>query len=87
MKEGFYLLALQRIEGVGDIMAKNCSRIVVQLKRFYYKGFSASGYDGIGSVLLKNLRDKSVFEKTTQELEFIKSKKSVYFQDEDYRNG
>jgi hypothetical protein len=44
MKEGFYLLALQRIEGVGDIMAKNCSRIVVQLKRFYYKGFSASGY-------------------------------------------
>jgi predicted Rossmann fold nucleotide-binding protein DprA/Smf involved in DNA uptake len=37
-------------------------------------------------VLLKNLRDKSVFEKATQELEFIKSNEinAVYFQDEDY---
>jgi hypothetical protein len=49
--------------------------------------FSASGYRL--SVLLKNLRDKSVFEKATQELEFIKSNEinAVYFQDEDYRNG
>jgi hypothetical protein len=38
----FYLLALQRIEGVGDIWPKNCSRIVVQLKRLLRA--SASGY-------------------------------------------
>ena len=51
----FYLLALQRIEGVG-------------------------------TVLLKNLKDKSVFEKANQELEFIKANEinAVYFQDEEY---
>lgn len=42
--------------------------------------------DGVGSVLMNNLKDKSVFEKAAKELEFIKSGniKVSFFQDENY---
>jgi DNA processing protein len=80
----FYLLALQRIEAWA--IWPN-SRIVVQAA--VLQRLQLAAIDGIGSVLLKKFRDKSVFEKATQELEFINRMKSmqVYFQDEDYRNG
>ena len=83
----FYLLALQRIEGVGDIMAKKLLTHCGSAEAVFTTKTSAlAAIDGIGSVLLKNLRDKSVFEKATQELEFIKSNEinAVYFLDEDY---
>jgi DNA processing protein len=39
----FYLLALQRIEGVGDIMAKNCTHCG-SAEAVLLQSFSASGY-------------------------------------------
>ena len=83
----FYLLALQRIEGVGDIMAKKLLTHCGSAEAvFTTKASALAAIDGIGSVLLKNLRDKSVFEKATLELEFIKSNEinAVYFLDENY---
>ena len=83
----FYLLALQRIEGVGDIMAKKLITHCGSAEAiFNTKASQLVAIDGIGRMLLKNLRDKSVFEKATLELEFIKSNEinAVYFQDENY---
>ncbi|HRA73435.1 MAG TPA: DNA-processing protein DprA, partial [Flavobacterium sp.] len=53
---------------------------------FKTKTSQLANIDGIGSVLLKNLKDKTVFEKAEQELQFIKSNeiKVSYFQDENY---
>lgn len=83
----FYLLALQRIEGVGDIMAKKLLTHFGSAEAvFNTKPSQLAAIDGVGSVLLRNLKDKLVFEKATQELEFIKTNdiNAVYFQDEDY---
>ena len=86
-QELFHLLALQQIEGVGDIMAKklinHCGSAEAVFKS---KTSQIAAIDGIGSVLLHKLKDKSVFEKAEQELQFIKSNeiKVEYFQDENY---
>lgn len=83
----FNLLALLRVDGVGDIMGKkllqsfgNASDI------FKAKNAQLAAVDGIGSVLLKNLRDKTIFQKAESELEFIKKNKInvSYFQDQKY---
>ena len=86
-QELFYLLALMKVDGVGDIMAKklltHCGNAEAVFKM---KSNQAAGIDGVGSVLLKNLKDKTIFEKASQELEFIKSDgiKVSFFMDEDY---
>jgi DNA processing protein len=82
----FYLLALQRVEGVGDIMAKNYLPIVVRLKLFKTKVQQLAGIDGVGANLLKNVKDQTVFEKASKELEFIKANavKVAHFQSDDY---
>lgn len=83
----FNLLALLKVDGVGDIMGKkllhsfgNASAI------FKAKSAELAAVDGIGSVLLKNLRDKSIFLKAEKELEFIR-KNNInvsFFQDQNY---
>jgi DNA processing protein len=86
-QELFHLLALQQVEGVGDIMAKklitHCGNAAEVFKT---KSSQLGAIDGIGSILLKNLKNKTVFEKAEQELQFIKSNeiKVSYFQDENY---
>lgn len=86
-QELFYLLALLKVDGVGDIMAKklvtHCGSAEAVFKA---KAVQIASIDGIGAVLLKNLKDKSVFEKASFELEFIRKEKInvSYFQDEDY---
>jgi DNA processing protein len=83
----FHLLALQQIEGVGDIMAKKLINHCGSASAvFETKHSQLAGIDGIGSVLLRNLKNKSVFEKAEQELQFIKANKIdvAYFQDENY---
>lgn len=83
----FYLLALLKVDGVGDIMAKKLLTHFGNAEAiFKAKTNLIAAIDGIGSVLLKNLKDKSVFEKANQELEFIKSNniKASFFQEEDY---
>jgi len=69
----FYLLALLRVEGVGDIMAKKLlSNFGSAEEIFNAKTSQIASIDGVGSILLKNLKDKSVFEKAKKELEFIR---------------
>ena len=83
----FFLLALLRVEGVGDIMAKklltHCGSAEAVFKT---KTAQLAAIDGVGSMLLKNLKDKTVFDKAAKELEFIKLNeiKLAYFQDENY---
>lgn len=83
----FYLLALLRVEGVGDIMAKKLLANFGSAEEiFKTKTNQIAVIDGVGSVLLKNLKDKTVFEKANKELQFITKNniKTSFFQDDNY---
>ncbi|MEN2414568.1 DNA-processing protein DprA [Flavobacterium mesophilum] len=83
----FYLLALMKVDGVGDIIAKKLLNHFGDVAAiFKAKSNQLAGIDGVGSVLLKNLKDKTIFNKASEELEFIKSDglNVSFFQDEDY---
>lgn len=83
----FYLLALLRVEGVGDIMAKKLLANFGNAEEiFKAKTNQIAAIDGIGAVLLNNLKDKTVFEKANKELDFI-NKNNIqvsFFKDENY---
>jgi DNA processing protein len=85
--ELFYLLALQKVEGVGDIVAKklltHCGNAETIFKT---KSSQLSSIDGIGTVLLSKLKNKTIFEKAEAELKFIKNKEInvAFFQDDNY---
>lgn len=82
-----HLMALLRVEGVGDIMAKKLLSYFGSAEAVWNaKTSQLSAIDGVGSVLLKNLKDKTVFEKAVQELQFVQKNKIevLYFQDEEY---
>jgi DNA processing protein len=83
----FYLLALLKVDGVGDIMAKKLLTHCGNAESiFSAKTNQIAAIDGVGSFLLKNLKDKTIFEKANKELEFIKSNdiQVSFFQDEHY---
>ena len=83
----FHLLALQKIEGVGDIIAKKLIHHCGSASAvFETKHSQLAALDGIGSALLQNLKDKTVFKKAEEELQFIQSNaiNVAYFQDENY---
>lgn len=83
----FYLLALQRVEGVGDIMAKKLLTHLGSAEAiFNTKSSQLAAIDGVGAILLKNLKDKSVFAKAQKELDFIKENNitTAFFQDGNY---
>ena len=85
--ELFHVLALLKVEGVGDIVAKklinHCGSAaeVFKLKSSFIKNI-----DGVGEVLLKNLKNNSVFEKAEKELKFIEAEKInvLYYQNSNY---
>ncbi len=86
-QELFYLLALLKVDGIGDIMAKKLLTHFGNPEAvFKVKSNQITGIDGVGSVLLRNLKDKTVFEKANKELEFIKSNaiNVSFFQDQNY---
>ena len=86
-EELFYVLALLKVEGVGDIVAKKLlSHYPEPASIFKTKASQLTAIDGIGSVLLQKLKDKTIFEKAEAELHFIeKNNINVsYFLDEDY---
>jgi DNA processing protein len=86
-QELFNLLALLKVDGVGDIMGKKLLNSFGDASAiFKAKSSQLVAVDGIGSVLLKNLKDKSVFEKADKELSFIKNNniQVSFFQDENY---
>jgi DNA processing protein len=86
-EELFHVLALQQVEGVGDIVAKklitHCGNASTAFKT---KASQLAAIDGIGAVLIQNLKDKTIFEKAEKELRFIQSNSInvAYFQDEKY---
>jgi DNA processing protein len=85
--ELFYLLALSQVEGVGDIVAKKLISHCGSAENVFKSKLKAlKAIDGVGEVLVKNLKDKSIFEKAEQELQYIQNEniKVLYFQNEDY---
>ncbi|MEY3499117.1 MAG: hypothetical protein RL308_786 [Bacteroidota bacterium] len=85
--ELFYLLALQKVEGVGDIVAKKLlSHCGTAENIFKTKASQLSSIDGIGSVLLSKLKNKSIFEKAESEIKFITNNEInvAFFQNENY---
>lgn len=86
-QELFYLLALLKVDGIGDVMAKKLLAHFGNAETiFKTKINQIAAVDGVGSGLLRNMKDKSVFEKAKKELEFIKmsSVNVSFFQDADY---
>ena len=86
-EELFYVLALQKVELVGDIVAKKLLTHFGSAKEiFQSKASKLQSIDGIGSILIRNLKDKSVFQKAETELQFIKENhiETLYFKDENY---
>lgn len=83
----FYTLALLKIEGVGDIVAKKLLHQFGSAKNI----FSASksqlcAVHGVGEVLYRNLQNKEVFKLAESELNFIEKNAIGYtfYQDEGY---
>ncbi|QBZ97168.1 DNA-processing protein DprA [Flavobacterium sangjuense] len=87
--ELFNLLALLKVEGVGDIVAKKLINHCGSAENvFNSRAQSLKSIDGIGAFLIKNLKNKTIFEKAEQELRFIEKEKPtlLYFQNDDYPN-
>ena len=85
--ELFNILALLKVEGVGDIVAKKLINHCGSAENvFHAKINQLKSIEGIGDVLIKNLKDKSVFEKAEQELRFIEKEEInvLYYQNENY---
>ena len=81
------LLALLKVEGVGDIVAKKLINHCETAENiFQLKASKLTSIDGIGQNLIRNLKDKSVFVKAAAELQYIKSNqiKVCFYQDDDY---
>jgi DNA processing protein len=82
-----YTLALLQVEGVGDVLAKKLIQHCGNAEAvFTSKKSQLQQIDGIGSVVIKNLQDKSVFVKAEKELQFIAQENifTTYFQEENY---
>lgn len=85
--ELFYALSLLQVEGVGDVMAKKLINQCGSAENiFKEKTTILQKIDGVGSILTKKLKDKSIFDKATAELKFIEQEniQTLYFQDKLY---
>lgn len=82
-----FLLALQKVEGVGDITAKkllnHCGSAEAVFKT---KASQLAAIDGIGKFLLQNLKDKTIFGQAEKELRYIQDNRinCSFFKDENY---
>ena len=87
--ELLHLLALLKVDGVGDIVAKKLlSHCENAESIFKTKASKLTSIDGIGKTLIKSLKDKSVFKQAEEELRFIKDNNInlIYYQDKEYPN-
>ena len=86
-QELLYLLALQKVDGVGDIVAKKLLNHCGSAETiFKTKASQLASIDGVGQVLLKNLKSKEIFLQAESELNYIK-KNSInfsFYKDENY---
>lgn len=86
-QELFYVLALQKVELVGDIVAKRLINHTGNAEDvFKAKPSQLSSIDGVGAVLINNLKNKQVFKKAESELKFITENKidTAFFKDDNY---
>ncbi|HMI08294.1 MAG TPA: DNA-processing protein DprA [Flavobacterium sp.] len=86
-EELFYLLALQKVDGVGDVVAKKLLTHCGNAENvFKTQASKLNGIDGIGSHLIRNLKSKTVFREAESELKFIRDNHidCTYFLDENY---
>lgn len=86
-QELFYVLALQKVELVGDIVAKKLiSHFGNAQDVFKAKPSQLSSIDGVGAILINNLKDKQVFKKAEAELKFVTQNNidTVFFKDGNY---
>ncbi|WP_325201666.1 DNA-processing protein DprA [Flavobacterium sp.] len=68
----YYTLALLKVEGVGDIVAKKLINHCGSAEKvFSEKRSHLLAIDGVGEVLLKNLKNTSVFDLAQTEIRFI----------------
>lgn len=85
--ELFYVLALLKVEGVGDIVAKKFINHCGSAENVFKAGGNQlKGIDGIGSFLINNLKNKAAFEKAETEFKFIEENKinTISYQSQDY---
>jgi DNA processing protein len=83
----YYTLALMKVDGVGDIIAKKLiNHCGSAQKVFEAKAAQLSQIDGVGSVLINNLKDKTVFEIAEKEIKFIQKNNVdfAFFHDTNY---
>ncbi len=68
----FYLLALQKVENIGDVVAKKLIATFGSAEAvFKAKSAEIRSIEGIGNCRIKNLRSKTAFEQAEAELMFI----------------
>ena len=89
MKEDelLYALALQRVKGVGDIIAKKLIETCGSPKSvFEERSKTLQKINGIGTVLLKNIFDSETLKEAEKELLFLQKNdiKPCYFLEESY---
>lgn len=87
--ELLHLLALQKIDGVGDIIAKKLLHHLGNAESvFKSKPTDLASIDGIGRSLVQKLKDKTVFEQAEKELKYIKDNniQVSFYKDEIYPN-
>ena len=77
----FLLLALQKVELVGDVVAKKLlNQFENPAEIFKAKANDLTSIEGVGAILVRNLKDKSVFTKAESELKFIQDNEiNVHF--------
>lgn len=87
MTDLLYVLALLKVEGVGDVVAKKLLNSCGTAENvFKSKPQMLKRIDGIGEVLIKNIQDKSIFKIAEHEMRFIEDEKiqALYYQDSNY---
>lgn len=85
--EILHLLALQSIEGVGDITAKKLLNHCGTAEEVFKSTPSQLALiDGIGKKTIQNIHNKSAFKEAENELQFIKKEdiKVLFYKDDEY---
>lgn len=85
--ELFNTLALLRADGVGDIVAKKLIHHCGSAEKVFAAGRSQLlSIEGVGTVLLNNLKNTNIFKLAEAEMKFIEANavKVDYFQDNNY---
>lgn len=83
------VLALQKVKGIGDIIAKKLIAHCGSAKNvFAEKRTLLEKINGIGSFTIKNLQDKQYFIRAEKEYKYITQNniKTTYFQEDDFPN-